>query len=133
MPGKHLLDTNIVVALFKDDKEVRKQLSASTEVFLPSIVIGELYYGARHSAHVERNMTQVQELAKAMTVLACDADTAEYYGEVKNDLKVKGNPSSENDVWIAAVAKQHLLTVVTRDQHFKAIGGLGERQLITYQ
>jgi len=124
MNGKHLLDTNIIVALFKNDDNVRNQIAASPEVFVPAIAMGELYYGAQHSAHIEKNMNQVREFATNSTVLACDVATAEHYGQIKNELKTKGHPLPENDVWIAAIAKQHSLTVVTRDQHFKEIEGL---------
>jgi tRNA(fMet)-specific endonuclease VapC len=124
MNGKHLLDTNIVVALFKNDDNVRNQIAASAEVFVPAIAVGELYYGAQHSAHVEKNMKLVREFAANSTVLACDIGTAEHYGPIKNELKTKGHPLPENDVWIAAIAKQHSLTVVTRDQQFKEIDGL---------
>jgi tRNA(fMet)-specific endonuclease VapC len=121
MNGKHLLDTNIVIALFKGDEDVRDQIAASSEVFVPAIAIGELNYGARHSAHVEKNLSQVREFAASSAVLACDMTTAEHYGQIKNELKMKGQPLPENDVWIAAIARQHSLTVVTRDQHFKEI------------
>lgn len=124
MSGKHLLDTNIIVALFKDDDAVRDQIAASPEVFTPVIAVGELYYGAQHSAHVEKNIKQVRDFAASSTLLTCDSITAEHYGQIKNELKTKGHPLPENDIWIAAIAKQHSLTVVTRDQHFKEIDGL---------
>lgn len=124
MNGRHLLDTNIIVALFKGDESVRTKIAASAEVFVPAIAIGELYYGAQHSAKVVKNMKQVREFAAASTVLPVELTTAEHYGQIKNELKTKGRPLPENDVWIAAIARQHSLTVVTRDQHFKEINGL---------
>ncbi|REJ85163.1 MAG: type II toxin-antitoxin system VapC family toxin [Planctomycetota bacterium] len=124
MNGKHLLDTSIIVALFKNDEAVRSQIASAPEVFVPSIAVGELYYGAQHSAQVERNVAQVREFAANSAVLACDLVTAEHYGQIKNELKTKGRPLPENDVWIAAIASQHSLTVVTRDQHFGVIDGL---------
>ena len=124
MNGKHLLDTNIIIALFRKDQNVQDQMAASPEVFVPAIAVGELYCGARRSAHVEKNMNQIREFAENTTVLACENTTAEHYARIKNDLKTKGHPLPENDVWIAAIAKQHSLTVVTRDQHFKEIDGL---------
>jgi tRNA(fMet)-specific endonuclease VapC len=124
MNGKHLLDTNIIVALFKDDDKVRNQIATSPEVFVPAIAVGELCYGAQHSAHVERNMNQVREFATNTTVLPCDVATAEYYGQIKNKLKAKGHPLPENDLWIAAIAQQHSLTLVTRDQHVREIDGV---------
>lgn len=124
MNGKHLLDTNIIVALFKNDDNVRNRIAASPEVFVPAIAVGELYYGAQHSVHAEKNMNQVREFTENITVLACESATAEHYGQIKNELKTKGRPLPENDVWIAAIAKQHSLTVVTRDRHFKEIDAL---------
>ena len=124
MSGKYLLDTNIIVALFKDDETVRAKLTSASEVFTPVIAIGELTYGAMNSAKVENNLAQVREFAEAVTVLACDLGTAEQYGRIKSELKAKGRPLPENDIWIAALASQHSLTVVTRDQHFNEIEGL---------
>jgi len=124
MNGRHLLDTNVIIALFRDDNKVRDRIAASPEVFVPAIAVGELYYGAQHSAHVEENIKQVREFAANSTVLACDSATAEYYGQIKNRLKTRGRPLPENDVWIAAIARQYSLTVVTRDQHFREIDGL---------
>jgi tRNA(fMet)-specific endonuclease VapC len=54
-------------------------------------------------------------------VLACDLDTAREYGVIKNALREKGRLIPENDIWIAAIARQHDLTLVTRDEHFKEI------------
>jgi tRNA(fMet)-specific endonuclease VapC len=116
--------TSIAVALFKDDVKVRQQIAASPEVFVPVMAIGELCFGALHSPRVEENLKQVREFATSSTVLVCDLATAELYGQTKNELKAKGRPLPENDVWIAAIARQHSLTLITRDQHFKEIDGL---------
>ena len=124
MVGKVLLDTNIIVALFKGDGQVVNRIAQTAEVFVPVIAIGELIYGAKHSGNVARNMTQVLDFSTHSVVLDCDETTAEHYGDIKNMLKTKGKPLPENDVWIAAIGRQYLLTIVTRDQHFKEIDGL---------
>jgi len=56
--------------------------------------------------------------------VGCDAVTAQQYGRIKNDLRAKGRPIPENDIWIAAVAVQHGLTVVSRDDHFTEVTDL---------
>jgi tRNA(fMet)-specific endonuclease VapC len=43
---------------------------------------------------------------------------------IKSHLRAKGRPIPENDIWIAAVAMQHRVTVVSRDPHFKEIADL---------
>jgi len=124
MNGKYLLDTNIVIAIFAGDPDVLEPLVQSNEVFLPTIVLGELYYGARKSTHVDANIGRIDELATSSALLACDIDTSRHYGRIKNDLRAKGRPIPENDIWIAAVAQQHGLTLVSRDAHFHQVDAL---------
>ena len=124
MNGRYLLDTNIVIAIFADEVVVRQQLAGAGEVFIPSIVLGELYYGAQKSARIASNVARVDEFAATNSVLACDTETARRYGEIKSELRAKGRPIPENDIWIAAIAKQHQLTLVTRDGHFNNVDEL---------
>ena len=124
MNGKFLLDTNIVIALFADDPAVRDQLADDLEVFIPSIVLGELFYGALKSTRVEANLARLDEFTRSSAVLGCDATTARYYGQIKNTLREKGRPIPENDIWIAAIAMQHGFTLATRDRHFDEVEGL---------
>jgi len=121
MNGRFLLDTNIVIAIFSNDKSVMEQLALAKEVFVPIIVLGELYYGAQKSNKIERNLMHINEFAESCSVLICDTETSKQYGELKNLLRAKGRPIPENDIWIAAIAKQHELTLVSRDDHFKEI------------
>ena len=69
-------------------------------------------------------MHRVSALATASAVLACDAATAATYGEIKATLRAKGSPIPENDLWIAALAQQHDLTLASRDAHFDVAPGL---------
>ena len=121
MNGSYLLDTNIVIALFANDSGVLRQLSAASQIFIPSIVLGELYYGANKSAHSKSNRIHIDNFALKSVVLVCDTDTARHYGQIKDHLRAKGNPIPENDIWIAAIAKQYRLTLVSRDKHFQVI------------
>ena len=124
MSGRFLLDTNIVIAFFAEDEAVMERLADASEVFVPSIVLGELYYGAYKSVRVEENEARIDSLVVASSVLMCDAETAGIYGQIKNRLRKKGHPIPENDLWIAAIATQNNLTLVTRDSHFDEVGGL---------
>ena len=122
--GRFLLDTNIVIALFANEAIVQQRLAEANEVFVPSIVLGELYYGARKSARVEENLARIDEFVASNTVLPSDAATAQQYGDIKSKLRAKGRPIPENDIWIAAIALQYQLTVVARDGHFHEVDGL---------
>ena len=122
--GRYLLDTNIIIALFADEAVVKNNLAQADEVFMPIIAIGELCYGARKSGRTGANLARVDELVVNSTMLKCDAETARQYGEIKNKLRLKGRPLPENDIWIAALALQHDLILVTRDAHFQEVEDL---------
>lgn len=124
MPGRILLDTNIVVALFAGERPVRERLAQNPGVFLPCTALGELYYGARKSKHAAANLARIDEFGAAVTILDCDATTVRHYGQIKDLLRSKGRPMPENDIWIAAVAQQYALPLATRDEHFGAVEGL---------
>lgn len=121
--GGFLFDTNIVIAAFGRDEGVAQRLEGlpADSIFIPSIVIGELFYGAYRSSRATENRRRIEEFVRASNVLPCDAATARTYGELKDGLLRKGRPIPENDIWIAAVAIQHDLTLVTRDMHFEHI------------
>lgn len=124
MAGRLVLDTSVVVDLFAGDSATRDVLSAADEVFVPSIVIGELFYGARRSNRRDANLAQVEAFASSTAVLPCDLTTSRHYGSIKDSLRLKGRPLPENDICIAALARQHDLTLATRDAHFREIDGL---------
>ncbi len=54
-------------------------------------------------------------------LLPCDEQTARRYAELETTLRQQGMPIPPNDVWIAAVARQHNLTLATRDLHYQHI------------
>jgi tRNA(fMet)-specific endonuclease VapC len=121
--GRYLLDTSIVVALFQGDPAIQARLAEVPEVFLPSVVLGELHYGAARSGRSQANAARIDELAASCTVLPIDTPTARRYGQVKAQLKARGRPIPENDVWDCRLCLEHSLIVVTRDRHFEEVEG----------
>lgn len=124
MSGRYLLDTNIVLALFAADESVIDKIEIADEVFIPSQVIGEMYYVAHQSARPRDNTVRVTDFAQSSSVLVCDSETGRWYGIIKDLLRQKNTPLPENDIWIAAVALQYGLTLVTRDPQFREITNL---------
>ena len=122
-----LLDTNVVIALFAVEHSVLEEVRKAEErsrLRVPAIVLGELYYGARKSAKPADNVRRVDSLETRASVMSCDAGTARVYGSIKDMLRIKGKPIPDNDIWIAALALQHNLCLVTRDSHFQEVDGL---------
>jgi tRNA(fMet)-specific endonuclease VapC len=119
-----LLDTNIITALLKGETAIADKIDKASAVFIPAIVIGELYYGAMYSSRIQKNIASIKLLTNSYTILPVDTGTTVTYGSAKALLRKKGKPIPENDIWIAAIALQHNLIVATRDKHFKEITGL---------
>lgn len=57
-------------------------------------------------------------------MLDCDTSTASQYGRIKNQLREKGRPIPESDIWVSALAQQHGLILISRDGHFEEIEDL---------
>lgn len=122
--GNFLLDTNIVIEMFSGNRAIQEKMQNSYNVFLASPVIGELYYGARKSDRILENLRRINSFVDEHIFLACDLETADWYGIIKARLQQKGRLIPDNDIWIAAIAMQHGLILVTRDSHFDEIESL---------
>jgi len=119
-----ILDTNAVSALFAGDPALGDLLAARPRHHLPVIVIGEYRFGLLRSRHREHLELVLATLIRESNVLLVDENTAEFYSHVREDLRTKGRPIPENDIWIAALALQHEQSVVSRDDHFDFVPGL---------
>lgn len=124
MAGRYLVDTNIVIAYFAGERPLLDRFETAAEVNSSVVTLGELVYGAMKSGRPRENLLRLERLRSAVTLLKCDAETSRRYGEVKNALRRKGRPIPENDIWIAATALQHGLTLVSRDSDFQQVEGL---------
>ena len=123
MSGSCLWDTNIVIAFYDQDPQVLGKIKTN-KIFIPAIVIGELWFGAEKSSKKLSNQKQIKALIDEVAILPVTEETSKHYGQIKNKLKQKGKPIPENDIWIAALAMEYDILLVTRDQHFSNIEGI---------
>lgn len=124
MIGKYLLDTNIIIALINQEPAVIQRISESSETAISSITVGELCYGARQSKKTIENLAKLDSFFAEILILDCTEVTGKIYGAIKSQLRKKGRPIPENDIWIAATALQYDLILVTRDSDFEAVDNL---------
>ena len=82
MSGR-LLDSNVVIDLFREDQATLEYLKGLSTIYIPVIVLGELFYGANISARVKERLAQVEGFSKKVKLLNCDKVTAEHYGKIK--------------------------------------------------
>lgn len=119
-----ILDTNGLSALADGDLTVEPVLRAATEIAVPVIVLGEFRYGVRQSRDRRRYERWLAESIPSWRVLTVDEETAERYAEIRVALKRTGRPIPANDLWIAALARQHALPLLSRDRHFDFVARL---------
>lgn len=123
MNGK-LIDTNVIIRFFKGETELFSLFDDLENLYISSISVGELMYGAELSTKKVFNRDNYFCFCEQMKVLYPDLEISKNYGKVKASLKAKGKPIPENDIWIAATCLAADLTLVTADSDFSWIDGL---------
>ena len=121
MVGSVLVDTNVVVAYFRGDQALQPRFAGLTPVYLPWVVLGELHFGAQRAQRRQEQLAYIHDLLTYAVVLFADQETTEVYGQVKAELAQLGKPIPDNDIWIAAMARQYDLPLASRDAHFSVV------------
>ena len=118
-----LMDTSAYAAFFRGHAGVKAAVRAASGIFLNPIVMEELQSGFLKGSRATENTRQLAlfKASPRCAVVAIDEDTAYRYAVIHDFLRRQGTPVAPNDLWIAASAAQHALTVVTLDGDFDHI------------
>lgn len=115
-----ILDTNSYSFYTSKDTKIKKEIQNADVVYMPLIVIGELYSGFYRGKKHDENEAELKSFLndKKVHILGLTKETAQIYGDLLNKLQIKGTPISANDVWIAASVIETDSTLITYDKHF---------------
>jgi tRNA(fMet)-specific endonuclease VapC len=116
-----ILDTNALSAFIDGDSNVGAILSEQQRAAVPVIVLGEFRYGILGSRHRKTYEAWLDNHLKHFEILPVTAETTLPYAQLRTALKRLGRPIPANDMWIAALAIQHQLPILSRDEHFDAL------------
>jgi tRNA(fMet)-specific endonuclease VapC len=119
-----ILDTNGLSAIADGDTALEPILQQAAEIAVPVIVLGEYRYGIRQSRDRHRYEEWLTESLPNYRILDVDEATAACYASVRYELKKAGTPLPSNDVWIAALCRQHSFSILSRDRHFDLVRGI---------
>lgn len=119
-----ILDTNALSAFVDGDADVGEVLRRQARAAIPVIVLGEFRYGIAESRHRPAYEAWLETELPRFDVLAVTEETAVAYAALRVALRRSGRPIPANDAWIAALAMEHRLPVLSRDQHFDVVPGL---------
>ena len=116
-----ILDTNALSAFADDVSPVVRQIATAEELHIPVIVLGEYRFGIATSRRRHEYEAWLARGRAFWNVLPVVEETATRYAAIRQQLKRAGSPLPTNDVWIAALAQQHDLAILSRDTHFDAV------------
>lgn len=115
-----LLDTNRYTDFCKSVPEAVAPVTAAEHVFLPFVALAELrggFHAGTLARENERTLTRFLA-SERVSVLYPDETTTQVYAGLFAQLRRQGTPIPTNDIWIAALALQHNLALLSRDAHF---------------
>ena len=113
-----LLDTNVIAKLLNKDPAAISLIQKIDTLFTSIIVVGKLYFAADNSSKRDANFKNFQDALSCMEIIQIDDAVCQSYAKIKLDLKRKGKPIPDNDIWIAACACVHGIPLATFDHHF---------------
>ena len=121
-----LLDTNAYTAFKRGNADAVETLRRVDQIGISVIVMGELLAGFAAGSHEIRNRFELDAFLNSprVNIIPVDQETTRHYANIYKQLRQKGRPIPDNDMWIAATALQHCCAVYTYDKHFSQIDGL---------
>jgi tRNA(fMet)-specific endonuclease VapC len=116
-----ILDTNALSAFVDGEPEIGVILGSQHRAAIPVIVLGEFRHGIMGSKHRNTYEEWLKAHLRHFDLLAITAETTVPYAALRATLKRLGRPIPANDAWIAALAMQYRLPILSRDEHFDAL------------
>ena len=119
-----ILDTNALSAAADREPAALKIVASAESLAVPVIVLGEYRFGIAQSRYRKDYEYWLREWIAAVKVLEVDERTTHHYAAIGLELKGTGKPIPTNDLWIAALCRQHSLALLSKDRHFDVVAGL---------
>ncbi len=118
-----ILDTNALSAFADENPAILTVLAQAEQLAIPVVVLGEYRYGIAQSRNKAGYSSWLDDLLPDCMVLEINEKTTFHYADINLELKRAGRPIPTNDLWIAALCRQHRLPVLSRDHHFDFVPG----------
>ncbi|MCI0434345.1 MAG: PIN domain-containing protein, partial [Gemmatimonadetes bacterium] len=98
-----------------------RRIGRAHDVAVPVIVLGEYRFGLLGSRTRYARESTLDQFVLSTRVLEITDSTTRHYAAIRHHLKLVGAPIPVNDTWIAALAREHSLPVLSADTHFDAV------------
>lgn len=129
-----LLDTDVFSYLIRPGDRrgdaYRRHILNKT-IAISFITVGELYFGSIKKGFTGKTLANLEERIKAAVVVPYDDEICREYARIKLALPVGINVAA-NDLWIAACAKRHSISLITNNRkHFEHVAKHAGLSMIT--
>jgi len=119
-----ILDTNALSAWADGNPACRAAFAEASRLVVPTIVLGEYYYGIRQSRHRKRYEEWLAQNLPFAEIHPTSDTTAIHYADLRLHLKTTATPIPANDLWIAAMTTELDIPLLSNDSHFDLIPDL---------
>jgi predicted nucleic acid-binding protein len=119
-----ILDTNGLSAVAEGIPSAVALFTQADHIAIPVVVLGEYRFGIAQSRFRSEYEGWLTQLTASCRVLDITESTAASYAKIRGELKKAGIPLPSNDVWIAALCREHGFPLLSRDEHFDRVRGL---------
>lgn len=116
-----ILDTNALSAYVDGMPVVVGLVTGAESLEIPVIALGEYRFGIASSTHRGNYEEWLTRFLTVCRILHITEETARAYAHLRSELKQAGTPIPSNDLWIAALSREHSLPVLSRDRHFDRV------------
>jgi tRNA(fMet)-specific endonuclease VapC len=119
-----ILDTNALTAFVDGEPGALAEIGKARFIAIPVVVLGEYLFGIAQSRRRIEYERWMNRYIRNYPILDISAETAARYADVRLELKRAGKPIPSNDIWIAALCRQHSLPLLSQDRHFDRVVGI---------
>jgi tRNA(fMet)-specific endonuclease VapC len=123
-----LVDTNVCIRFLNGRSEsirARFRTTPPEQIYLCSVVVGELLFGAAKSQHPDKTLARQLQFISRFVSFPFDDLAARSYAKIRAELERDGNLIGANDLMIAAIAVSRGITLVTNNvREFGRVGDL---------
>jgi predicted nucleic acid-binding protein len=126
--NRYLLDTNHLSAYLDRNSALESRvdsgLLAGDRFGITLPVLCEYRAGILMGSRLQRNLQRLNAAMEILRLWPADQQTAAEFATVFQELRQTGRALSQFDLLIAALSRQHGITLLTADQDFQAVSGL---------
>jgi tRNA(fMet)-specific endonuclease VapC len=127
-----LIDTNLYSASNLNVTAAINTLKQCDLIYVPTVVIAELRTGFLGGNKKKYNDTILDKFLsdKKVEVVSVTLETTNVYAELADYAKKRGCALSHNDLWIASIARENDIRLVTYDKDFEVFSDLFGNKLL---